>query len=126
MHRSLTDREQRVMRDLRRREEEILHQMETNLREIQDKLDSVQRKLLELQTQMEKDELTFLQEEAVRKRRISEPDFMLSLHEGDLPVGMYKGLVQYTAWRDMVHSISPGTCLPLSHRDLDPAPSYLC
>uniref|UniRef100_A0A4W3GAA3 RING-type E3 ubiquitin transferase n=1 Tax=Callorhinchus milii TaxID=7868 RepID=A0A4W3GAA3_CALMI len=47
MHQSLTDREQRVMRELRQREEEIVHRMETNLREIRDKLDSVQQELSE-------------------------------------------------------------------------------
>uniref|UniRef100_A0A4W3GXQ3 Uncharacterized protein n=1 Tax=Callorhinchus milii TaxID=7868 RepID=A0A4W3GXQ3_CALMI len=42
------------------REEEILHQMENNLRQIQDKLDSTQQNLSELQKQMEKEALTFL------------------------------------------------------------------
>eukprot|EP00062_Callorhinchus_milii_P007515 gi/632949246/ref/XP_007890040.1/ PREDICTED: zinc-binding protein A33-like [Callorhinchus milii] len=109
MHQSLTDREQREIRELRQREEEILHRMEKNLREIQSKLDSVEQKLSELQKQMETDALTFLQEETARKRRISDKDFMLSLSEGDLPVGIYKGPLQYTVWRDMRHSISPGT-----------------
>uniref|UniRef100_A0A4W3I1B6 RING-type E3 ubiquitin transferase n=1 Tax=Callorhinchus milii TaxID=7868 RepID=A0A4W3I1B6_CALMI len=63
MHQSLTDREQRVMRDLKEREEEILYRMETNLREIQDKLESVEQKLSELQTQMGKDAVTLVQSE---------------------------------------------------------------
>uniref|UniRef100_A0A4W3GKB2 RING-type domain-containing protein n=1 Tax=Callorhinchus milii TaxID=7868 RepID=A0A4W3GKB2_CALMI len=52
---------QRVMCDLKQREEEVLLRMETNLREIQCKLDSVEQELSELQTQMGKDALTFLQ-----------------------------------------------------------------
>uniref|UniRef100_A0A4W3IS95 Zinc-binding protein A33-like n=1 Tax=Callorhinchus milii TaxID=7868 RepID=A0A4W3IS95_CALMI len=60
MHQSLTDREQRVMRDLRQLEDEILQRMESNLREIQCKLDSVQQEVKELQTHIEKDSLTFL------------------------------------------------------------------
>uniref|UniRef100_A0A4W3GHA4 RING-type E3 ubiquitin transferase n=1 Tax=Callorhinchus milii TaxID=7868 RepID=A0A4W3GHA4_CALMI len=59
--RYLTDREQRVMCDLKQREEEVLLRMETNLREIKCKLDSVEQELSELQTQMGKDALTFLQ-----------------------------------------------------------------
>eukprot|EP00062_Callorhinchus_milii_P027049 gi/632989890/ref/XP_007883889.1/ PREDICTED: nuclear factor 7, ovary-like isoform X1 [Callorhinchus milii] len=115
MHQSLTDREQRVIRELRQREEEILHRMEKNLREIQDKLASVQQKLSELQKQMEKDALTFLQEEEeARNGRISDEALTLSLSEGDLPVGMFEWLIQYTVWRDTRHSISPGTCLPFS------------
>ncbi|XP_007883681.2 nuclear factor 7, ovary-like [Callorhinchus milii] len=107
MHQSLTDREQREIRELRQREEEVLHRMEKNLRQIQSKLDSVQQKLSELQKQMEKDALTFLQEETARKRRISDEGYTLSLSEGDLPVGMFEWLIQYTVWRDMRHSISP-------------------
>eukprot|EP00062_Callorhinchus_milii_P026868 gi/632989499/ref/XP_007883682.1/ PREDICTED: E3 ubiquitin-protein ligase TRIM69-like [Callorhinchus milii] len=114
MHQSLTDREQREIRELRQREEEVLHRMEKNLREIRGKLDSDQEKLSELQKQMEKDALTFLQEETARKRRISDEGYTLSLSEGDLPVGIYKGPLQYTVWRDMRHSISPGTWLPFS------------
>ncbi|XP_042201374.1 nuclear factor 7, brain-like [Callorhinchus milii] len=69
IHQILTDREQRVMRDLRQREEEILQRMETNLREIQSNIDSLQQEISELQTQMEKDGPIFLQEESARKRR---------------------------------------------------------
>eukprot|EP00062_Callorhinchus_milii_P027440 gi/632990742/ref/XP_007884307.1/ PREDICTED: nuclear factor 7, brain-like [Callorhinchus milii] len=107
MHQSLTDREQRVIRELRQREEEVLHRMDKNLREIRGKLNSVQQKISELQKQMETDALTFLQEETARKRRISDEDYTLSLSEGDLPVGMLEWLIQYTVWRDMRHSISP-------------------
>uniref|UniRef100_A0A4W3GHW5 RING-type E3 ubiquitin transferase n=1 Tax=Callorhinchus milii TaxID=7868 RepID=A0A4W3GHW5_CALMI len=146
MHQSLTDREQRVMGDLRQREEEILKRMEANLREIQCKLDSVEQQLSELTTHLGKDDLTFLQEEAAGNRRyekiftkhsriepkyqpqgavslynlivsyfrISDKGFVLSLCEDELPVGIYKGPVHYTAWRQMIHGISPGKCLPFS------------
>ncbi|XP_042200815.1 nuclear factor 7, ovary-like isoform X2 [Callorhinchus milii] len=120
MHQSLTDREQRVIRELRQREEEVLHRMEKNLQEIRGKLASVEQKLSELQKQMEKDTLSFLQEEAARKRRVSEDNFLLSLSEGDLPMGIYKGPLQYTAWRDMRHSISPAPAA----LTLDPATAH--
>ncbi|XP_042202590.1 zinc-binding protein A33-like, partial [Callorhinchus milii] len=107
MHQSLTDREQRVMGDLRQREGEILKRMEANLREIQCKLDSVEQQLSELTTHLGKDDLTFLQEEAAGNRRISDKGFVLSLCEDELPVGIYKGPIQYTAWRQMIHGISP-------------------
>uniref|UniRef100_A0A4W3J5M0 Zinc-binding protein A33-like n=1 Tax=Callorhinchus milii TaxID=7868 RepID=A0A4W3J5M0_CALMI len=107
MHQSLTDREQRAIREFKRREEEIVHRMRTNLREIQGKLSSIQQQLSELQKQMERDELTFLQEKATRKRRFSEEVFVLSVSEKDPLVGIHKGPVQYTVWRQMIHSISP-------------------
>eukprot|EP00062_Callorhinchus_milii_P023470 gi/632982390/ref/XP_007908109.1/ PREDICTED: zinc-binding protein A33-like [Callorhinchus milii] len=107
MHQSLFDKEQRMMTELRKREEEVLHRMENNLQEIRRNLDSVQKNLSELQRQLEKDTLTFLQEESARTRRISEEGSELSVSEGDLPVGIYKGPIQYAVWRDMRHSISP-------------------
>uniref|UniRef100_A0A4W3GX79 RING-type E3 ubiquitin transferase n=1 Tax=Callorhinchus milii TaxID=7868 RepID=A0A4W3GX79_CALMI len=69
----ITDREQREIRELRQREEEILHRMEKNLREIRGKLDSVEQKLSELQKQMETDTLTFLQVKSARPRSCSPP-----------------------------------------------------
>eukprot|EP00062_Callorhinchus_milii_P026782 gi/632989298/ref/XP_007883575.1/ PREDICTED: zinc-binding protein A33-like [Callorhinchus milii] len=107
MHQCLTDREQRMMRDFRQREQEILKRMETNLREIQDKLASVQQELYELQTKLGKDALIFLQEEVAGNTRVSDEGFDLSVCEAELPVGIYKGLIQYTAWKHMIHGISP-------------------
>uniref|UniRef100_A0A4W3GFD0 Uncharacterized protein n=1 Tax=Callorhinchus milii TaxID=7868 RepID=A0A4W3GFD0_CALMI len=114
MHQCLTDREQRMMRDFRQREQEILKRMETNLREIQDKLASVQQELYELQTKLGKDALIFLQEEVAGNTRVSDEGFDLSVCEAELPVGIYKGLIQYTAWKHMIHGISPGECVLFS------------
>ncbi|XP_007883804.2 zinc-binding protein A33-like [Callorhinchus milii] len=114
MHQSLYDREQRVIRELRQREQEILQRMEKNLGEIRGSLVSLQQKFSELKKQMEKDAFTFLRDENTRKRRVSEEYVKLSLSEGDLPVGIYTGPVQYAAWRDMRHIISPGKYLPFS------------
>ncbi|XP_042201233.1 zinc-binding protein A33-like isoform X1 [Callorhinchus milii] len=107
MHQSLTDREQRVMRDLKEREEEILYRMETNLREIQDKLESVEQKLSELQTQMGKDAVTLVQEEAAGNRRVSDVGFVLSVCEAELPVAKYKWPLKNTVWREIIDSVSP-------------------
>eukprot|EP00062_Callorhinchus_milii_P026635 gi/632988985/ref/XP_007883403.1/ PREDICTED: zinc-binding protein A33-like [Callorhinchus milii] len=114
MHQSLTDREQRVMGDLRQREEEILKRMETNLREIQCKLDSVEQQLSELTALLGKDAPTFLQEEAAANRRVSDEVFDLSVCEDDLPVSKYKWPLKNTVWRQIIDNISPGTCLPFS------------
>ncbi|XP_043534307.1 nuclear factor 7, brain-like [Chiloscyllium plagiosum] len=71
MHQILTEKEQRLLRDLREEEERIVELMEKSLREIQENLNSIEEELSKLQKQMErKDELIFLKEEACRKRRI--------------------------------------------------------
>ncbi|XP_007892095.1 zinc-binding protein A33-like [Callorhinchus milii] len=107
MHQSLTDREQRVMRDLRQLEDEILQRMESNLREIQCKLDSVQQEVKELQTHIEKDSLTFLLEETAGHTRFSNEGYSVSVCEVELPVAMYKWPTRNTVWRRMIESISP-------------------
>ncbi|XP_078073484.1 zinc-binding protein A33-like [Mustelus asterias] len=108
MRQILTEREQRLLRDLREEEERILESMEENLREIQENLNSIEEKLSKLQKQMEqKDELTFLKEEACRERRISDEDHKLSVSAAVLSIGKYKDLLQYRAWKEMLNFINP-------------------
>ncbi|XP_041068424.1 zinc-binding protein A33-like isoform X2 [Carcharodon carcharias] len=109
MHQILTEKEQRLLRDLREEEEKILERMEKNLREIEGNLYSIQEKLSKLQKQMEqRDDLIFLKEEACRKRRISDDIMNLSVADAAaLSIGMFKGPLQYTAWREMINSINP-------------------
>ncbi|XP_038672932.1 zinc-binding protein A33-like [Scyliorhinus canicula] len=108
MHQILTEKEQRLLRDLREEEERILEPMEKNLREIHENLNSIEEKLSNLQKQMEqKDELIFLKEEACRKRRISDEFHKLSVSAATLSIGKFKGPLQYTAWREMRNSINP-------------------
>ncbi|XP_072331655.1 zinc-binding protein A33-like [Scyliorhinus torazame] len=108
MHQILTEKEQRLFRDLREEEERILETMKKNLREIQENLNSIEEKLSKLQKQMEqKDELIFLKEEACRKRRINDEDHTHSVFAVALSIGKFKGPLQYTVWRDMINSVNP-------------------
>ncbi|XP_078060579.1 zinc-binding protein A33-like [Mustelus asterias] len=108
MRQILTEREQRLLRDLREEEKRILEPMERNLREIQENLNSIEEKLSKLQKQTEqKDELLFLKEEACRKRRISDEICSFSVSAAALSVGKYKDLLQYRAWREMITFINP-------------------
>ncbi|GCC44741.1 hypothetical protein chiPu_0029025, partial [Chiloscyllium punctatum] len=62
MHQILTEKEQRLLRDLREEEDRIVEPMEKNLREIQENLNSIEEELLKLQKQMEQtEELIFLE-----------------------------------------------------------------
>ncbi|XP_041068287.1 zinc-binding protein A33-like [Carcharodon carcharias] len=106
MHQILTEKEQRLLRDLREEEERILERMEKNLREIEENLNSIEEKLSKLQKQMEqKDELIFLKNNS---ERISEEMKKLSVADAAaLSIGKFKGPLQYTAWRKMFNSIEP-------------------
>uniref|UniRef100_UPI00398F1DFA nuclear factor 7, ovary-like n=1 Tax=Pristiophorus japonicus TaxID=55135 RepID=UPI00398F1DFA len=108
MHQILTEKEQRLIRDLREQEGKIVEKMEKNLREIQENLNSIQEELSKLQKQMEqKDGLIFLKEEACQKRRLSEDNHLLSVADGALSIGKFNGPLQYTAWREMIDAINP-------------------
>ncbi|XP_072329403.1 zinc-binding protein A33-like [Scyliorhinus torazame] len=108
MHQILTEKEQRLLRDLREEEERILESMEKNLREIQEKLNSIEEKRLKLRKQVQqKDDLIFLKEEASRKRRISEERQTLTVKGGVLSIVKFNGLLQYRTWREMINFIKP-------------------
>ncbi|XP_038671484.1 zinc-binding protein A33-like [Scyliorhinus canicula] len=121
MHQILTEKEQRLLRDLREEEEMVLESMERNLQKIQENLNSIEEKLSKLQKQMEqKDELIFpellkcdpesksmFQEEALEKRRISEDARLLSVADVALPIGKFKGPLQYITWREIILNIDP-------------------
>ncbi|GCC38323.1 hypothetical protein chiPu_0016837 [Chiloscyllium punctatum] len=57
MHQILTEKEQRLLRDLREEEERVVEPMEKNLREIQENLNYIEGKLSKLQKQMEQDDI---------------------------------------------------------------------
>ncbi|XP_067830181.1 zinc-binding protein A33-like [Heptranchias perlo] len=108
MHQILTEKEQRLIGDLREQEERILETMEENLREIQKNLNSIQAKLSKFQKQMEeKVGVIFLKEKTCQKRRMSEEDNLLSLADGALSIEKFNGPLQYTVWREMIDAIKP-------------------
>ncbi|XP_072890688.1 nuclear factor 7, brain-like [Hemitrygon akajei] len=107
LRRVLTEKEQRVLRDLREEEERILNPMEKNLREIQENLNSIQEKISKLQEQMDQQEnITFLMEEARWKRRSSDDAQTLSVTDGALLAGkFYHPYLFDTALGEAFHGI---------------------
>ncbi|XP_051865755.1 NACHT, LRR and PYD domains-containing protein 14-like isoform X6 [Pristis pectinata] len=121
MHQVLSEREQRLLGDLREEEGRILNTMENNLREIQENLTSVEERLSTLQEQMDqKDSVVFLKEEVCQERRVSEDAQALSVAEGALPVGKLRDMVLRETFDAMkqvsetldVESVNP--CLEVS------------
>ncbi|XP_078422710.1 zinc-binding protein A33-like [Cetorhinus maximus] len=116
MHQILTEKEQRLLRDLKVKEEKILESMEKNLSGIQQELDSVERELSKLQRHFEEqDTLNFLKthDSLLLKEEVSK-DKGINVHgvaESVVPVpvllGIFKGPLQYIVWREMIASICP-------------------
>ncbi|XP_072914355.1 zinc-binding protein A33-like [Hemitrygon akajei] len=82
----ITEKEQSLLRDLRKEEERILNAMEKNLREIQENIRTIQEEISKLKEQMDqKDSVIFLKEEARRKRRINYDVQVLTMKDDARP-----------------------------------------
>ncbi|XP_032868294.1 E3 ubiquitin-protein ligase TRIM39-like [Amblyraja radiata] len=87
LHQILTEKEQRLLGDIREEEEKIVKIMETNLQAIQENLNSIQDELLMLQGQIDhKDNMIFLKEEAGRKSRFSDEAKPMLVVDGAWPI----------------------------------------
>ncbi|XP_072406285.1 LOW QUALITY PROTEIN: zinc-binding protein A33-like [Chiloscyllium punctatum] len=106
MHRTLSEMERCLNGDLRAREGMILEAMRGNLREIQGALDSAERVLTEFQSRLDRpDVLTILKEKDSWNAKISHN--VMELVDMDLPLGIFRGPLQYIAWREILDTISP-------------------
>ncbi|XP_062904124.1 E3 ubiquitin-protein ligase TRIM39-like [Mobula hypostoma] len=107
LHQILTEKEQRILRELREEEERIVNPMEKNLREIQKNLNSIQE-ISRLQEQMDqKESVIFLKEETRRKRRISEDINQLTVTDGAILVEKFDHLyLLNSALREILDDIN--------------------
>ncbi|XP_051899481.1 zinc-binding protein A33-like [Pristis pectinata] len=107
IHQSLTEKEQRLIGDIRKREERVLDPMKRNLLEIQKNLTSIEEEISMLQKQMEqKDGVIFLKEESCRKRRVGD-DQTRTVTDGALPMEEFAGRLPFPVWREMFDDIHP-------------------
>ncbi|XP_067865261.1 zinc-binding protein A33-like [Heterodontus francisci] len=107
MYQILTEKKQRLIRDLREQEEQILESMEKNLCDIEENLNVIQEKVSKLQKQMEQeDAVKFLKEAACWKRRISDVDHTLSLADGALTIKKFNSALPYPVWTEMLDAIN--------------------
>ncbi|XP_051899464.1 nuclear factor 7, brain-like [Pristis pectinata] len=105
LHQIITEKEQRLLRDLREDEEKILNTMEKNLRVIQKQLNSVQEEISKLREQMDQnDSVIFLKEEACQERSISDEHQTLSVADGALSVGKFNHILFFNReLREMIN-----------------------
>ncbi|XP_072891139.1 zinc-binding protein A33-like [Hemitrygon akajei] len=86
----LTEKEQRLLRDLRDEEERLLNTMEKNLRQIQENLDSVQAEQSYVKGWIDQeDSMILLKEEFNWMNRISDDDSTLSVADSVLDAGKF-------------------------------------
>ncbi|XP_032898975.1 E3 ubiquitin-protein ligase TRIM69-like [Amblyraja radiata] len=102
LHQIFTEKERRVLADIREEEMKIRNAMEKRLQEIQANLNSIQKELSTLQEQIDqKDNGIFLKEVVGQRRRISDDIRSLSVTDGALPIEKINHhFVSNTLWRE--------------------------
>ncbi|XP_048472642.1 nuclear factor 7, brain-like [Rhincodon typus] len=106
MHQILMRTEKRLILELKENVEIISDKLERNLLDIQQNLNNIQEKLSRSQTQLDQeDTIAFLKDQA--EQQMSEDSGQLLLVADRLPMGIFRGPLQYTAWKEMAESISP-------------------
>ncbi|XP_067829965.1 zinc-binding protein A33-like isoform X1 [Heptranchias perlo] len=102
----LDEKERSLAKELGDQEEDILKKMEINLREIQDNLNETEEKLSSVQLQLTQQDAFILLKEDPDKGK-SDSNYQTTVAEGKLPLGSFKGPIQYRVWRDIMDVINP-------------------
>ncbi|XP_032872168.1 E3 ubiquitin-protein ligase TRIM39-like [Amblyraja radiata] len=102
LHQIFTEKERRVLADIREEEMKIRNAMEKRLQEIQANLNSIQKELSTLQEQIDqKDNGIFLKEAAGRRTRVSDEVHTLSVTDGAFPIEkIHHHFELNTLWRE--------------------------
>ncbi|XP_062903860.1 zinc-binding protein A33-like [Mobula hypostoma] len=102
----LDEKEHLLAKELADQEEDILKKMETNLRDIQEHLNETEEKLSNVQSQLTQQDAFILLKEDPDKGK-SDNSYQTTVAEGKLPLGSFKGPIQYRVWRDIMEVINP-------------------
>ncbi|XP_038673347.1 zinc-binding protein A33-like [Scyliorhinus canicula] len=102
----LEEKERALAKELGEQEEDILKKMESNLRDIQEHLNETEEKLSGVHSQLnQQDAFSLLKEDPDKGK--SEANYLTTVTEGRLPLGSFKGPIQYKVWRDIMDVINP-------------------
>ncbi|GCB72598.1 hypothetical protein scyTo_0002079 [Scyliorhinus torazame] len=102
----LEEKERALAKELGEQEEDILKKMESNLRDIQEHLNDTEEKLSSVHSQLnQQDAFSLLKEDPDKGK--SEANYLTTVTEGRLPLGSFKGPIQYKVWRDIMDVINP-------------------
>ncbi|XP_069775700.1 zinc-binding protein A33-like isoform X2 [Narcine bancroftii] len=102
----LDEKESLLVKELADQEGDILKKMETNLQDIQEHLKETEEKLSNVQAQLSQQDAFIILKEDPDKGK-SDSNFQTIVAEGKLPLGSFKGPIQYRVWRDIMEVIHP-------------------
>ncbi|XP_078422709.1 zinc-binding protein A33-like isoform X2 [Cetorhinus maximus] len=103
----LDEKQQNLFIDLTKQEGDVLSRMEANLRKIQDNLNRTQQMLSNVQKRLEHQDVYTMLKEPPLDEKSAEDDYQPTIAEGNLPIGIFQGPVQYRVWKQVIDVISP-------------------
>ncbi|GCC18648.1 hypothetical protein chiPu_0020853 [Chiloscyllium punctatum] len=103
MHQVLMRVEKRLILELKENVEMISDKLQRNLQDIQQNLNDIQEKLSRSQSQLDQEDTIAFLMVGVTVSQSSQ----LLLATDCLPMGIFRGPLQYSAWKEMAESISP-------------------
>ncbi|XP_067829843.1 zinc-binding protein A33-like [Heptranchias perlo] len=102
----LDEKQQILFTDLTAQESDVLSRMEMNLRKIQDNLNRTQQMLSNVQRRLDHHDVYTLLKDAPLDDK-SEDDYQPTIAEGNLPIGIFQGPIQYKVWKQVIDVINP-------------------
>ncbi|XP_043943630.1 zinc-binding protein A33-like [Protopterus annectens] len=111
LHEFLQHKEKKLIQQLNEEETGILKRMEENLRKIKEDINALQKSISNVQLQLQQqDELAFLKEikkylERYSKHQKDSESQSVVVH--NLCLGVYKGPLQYSVWKEMKSILNP-------------------
>ncbi|XP_038673056.1 zinc-binding protein A33-like isoform X2 [Scyliorhinus canicula] len=103
----LEEKQQNMFTDLSTQESEVLSKMEINLRKIQDNLNRTQHVLSNVQKRLDYQDIYTMLKEPPLDEKSAEDDYQPTITEGNLPIGVFQGPVQYRVWKQVIDVIIP-------------------
>ncbi|XP_043942054.1 zinc-binding protein A33-like isoform X2 [Protopterus annectens] len=112
LHHFLQEKEENLVQQLKEEETGILKEMEENLRKIKEDINAVQESVSNIYLQLQQqDALTFLKEIKSFTLRLTEDQKKSDVPNvvaGEMSLGVYKGPLQYSVWKEMNSILNPG------------------
>ncbi|XP_048472620.1 zinc-binding protein A33-like [Rhincodon typus] len=103
----LDEKQQNLFSDLTTQENDVLTRMESNLRKIQDNLNRTQQMLSNVQKRLDYQDVYAMLKDPPLDEKSAEDDYQPTIAEGNLPIGIFQGPVQYKVWKQVIDVINP-------------------
>ncbi|XP_072406578.1 zinc-binding protein A33-like [Chiloscyllium punctatum] len=103
----LDEKQQNLFSDLTTQENDVLSRMESNLRKIQENLNRTQQMLSNVQKRLDYQDVYAMLKDPPLDEKSTEDDYQPTIAEGNLPIGIFQGPVQYRVWKQVIDVINP-------------------